>query len=319
MARRDQCLGGGNAHLARRAEILEPRPLHRAAQIARDDFAPRRHSDIVEHRLAPMAVFGRMDGGDFEAIFFASRQQHHDDRRGDFLGDDQQRPAAFLDQREDAIEFVDRLNLMIGHQNKGIIEHDLHPLDVGDHVVREIAALETHAFDDFQSRLHRCAEFDGDNAVIAGALERLRHHLAKLGVIGGDAGDGAQTLGAVEARGRTLKRQDRFFNRQFQAFNQFDGIGALRQEGQTVLHHDIGEHGRGGGAIAGDLVGLLGNFAQHLRAHILERAFQLDFAGDAHAVARDDRRADWTIHYRVHAFGAERARHRTGQFGDAAA
>ena len=45
------------------------------------------------------------------------------------------------------------LNFVIGHQDERVVENDLHPLDIGDHVMREIAALEGHALDDFQRRL----------------------------------------------------------------------------------------------------------------------------------------------------------------------
>ena len=42
----------------------------------------------------------------------------------------------------------------------------------------------------------------------------------------------------------------------------------------------LGEHGRGGGAVAGDVVGLGGDFLDELGAHVLERVVELDFLGD---------------------------------------
>ena len=50
-----------------------------------------------------------------------------------------------------------------------------------------------------------------------------------------------------------------------------------------------GEHGRGGGAVAGEIVGLLRDFAHHLRAHVLELVFELDLLGDGDAVLGDAR------------------------------
>ena len=112
-----------------------------------------------------------MDGGDLEVVFLTPRQQHHDHRRRHFLRNDQQRPAALLDERENAAQLIDRLYFLIGHQDVGVVENDLHPLDVRHHVMRKIAALESHAFDHFQRRLDGRSELDCDDAVIAGALE----------------------------------------------------------------------------------------------------------------------------------------------------
>ena len=56
----------------------------------------------------------------------------------------------------------------------------------------------------------------------------------------------------------------------------------------------LGEHGRGGGAVAGDVVGLRGDFAHHLGAHVLELVVELDLLGDGDAVLGDARRAEAT-------------------------
>ena len=119
--------------------------------------------------------------------------------RRNLLRNDQQRPTALFDQREDAVQLIDRLDLVVRHQDKRIVEHDLHPLDIGHHVMREIAPLERHAFDDFERRLDGRPELDRDDAVVAGALERLRDHLAQRRVVGRDAGYRAKVLAAVEA------------------------------------------------------------------------------------------------------------------------
>src|SRR5213593_4099144 len=49
-----------------------------------------------------------------------------------------------------------------------------------------------------------------------------------------------------------------------------DGLDAF-----TINH--LRENGGGGGAVAGDIGGLAGDFADHLRAHVLERVFEFDF------------------------------------------
>src|SRR4029434_7781802 len=56
-------------------------------------------------------------------------------------------------------------------------------------------------------------------------------------------------------------------------------------------HDCLSQHSRGCGAVAGQIVGLLRDFAHHLGAHVLELVLKLDFLGDRHAVLGDARRA----------------------------
>ena len=71
-----------------------------------------------------------------------------------------------------------------------------------------------------------------------------------------------------------------------------------------------GEHGRGGGAVAGNVVGLRGDLAHHLRAHVLELVFELDLLGDGDAVLGDARRAVGLVEHDVAALRTERHLHR---------
>ena len=207
----------------------------------------------------------------------------------------------FSIERENASQLVDRLYFLVGHQDVRIVENDLHPLDIRHHVMRKIASLESHAFDHFQRRLDGRSELDRDDAMVAGALEGFRDDPAELSVIGRDAGDGPKALSAIEAPGRALERLDSLVDSQFKSLDQFHGIGALGKQRKPVLHEEIGEHGGGGGSVPRDFIGLLGDFSENLSAHILEWAFELDLAGDADAVTRDDWCADRAVHHRVHA------------------
>jgi hypothetical protein len=60
----------------------------------------------------------------------------------------------------------------------------------------------------------------------------------------------------------------------------------------AFLNDGLGQNRCRGGAVTGDVVGLGGNFAQHLRAHVLELVFQFDFLGDGNAVLGDARCAE---------------------------
>ena len=52
------------------------------------------------------------------------------------------------------------------------------------------------------------------------------------------------------------------------------------------------QDGRGGGAVAGDVAGLLGDRVHELGAHVLEGIGQVDFLGDGDAVLGDGRAAE---------------------------
>jgi hypothetical protein len=84
------------------------------------------------------------------------------------------------------------------------------------------------------------------------------------------------------------------------------------------LHDGRGQHGRGGGAVAGSIGRLGGDFAHHLGAHVLELVLKLDFLGDGDAVLGDAGSAERLVEHDVAALGAERHLHRVVENIDAA-
>ena len=56
-------------------------------------------------------------------------------------------------------------------------------------------------------------------------------------------------------------------------------IAAGGDVAQPFLEDRPGQHGGGGGAVAGDVRGLRGDFVDQLGAHVLEAVFQFDFLG----------------------------------------
>ena len=88
---------------------------------------------------------------------------------------------------------------------------------------------------------------------------------------------------------------------------------------EAFVEDRFGQHGGGGGAVAGDVAGLGGDFADHAGAHVLVLVFQLDLLGDGDAVLGDGRRAEALLQDDVAALGPERHLDGAGQLGDAAA
>ena len=95
-------------------------------------------------------------------------------------------------------------------------------------------------------------------------------------------------------------------------------VGAGGHVAQALGDDRLGEHGRGGGAVAGDVVGLGGGFLEQLGAHVLEGVLQLDFLGHGHAVVGDGRGAILAVERHVAALRPQRRLHRVGDGVDAA-
>ena len=72
-------------------------------------------------------------------------------------------------------------------------------------------------------------------------------------------------------------------------------VGAGRDVLQAGADDRLGEHGRGGGAVAGDVVGRRGDLAHELGALVLEDVLDLDLTSDGDAVVRDRRGAELLV------------------------
>ena len=90
----DHGLVRGDAHLPGAAEIPERNGIDPAAEVARDHPPAGDDREILQHRLAPVAVFRRMDGGDARAALLVPADQADHAGGRHLLGDDQQRTPA---------------------------------------------------------------------------------------------------------------------------------------------------------------------------------------------------------------------------------
>ena len=183
--------------------------------------------------------------------------------------------------------------LLLVDEDIGVLELNRHLLGIGDEVGREIAAIELHALDDIELRLGALGLLDGDDALIADLLHRLGNHLADCGVaIGGDGADLGDFLGGLNLLGARLDVLHDGENGEIDAALEVHRVHAGGNRFGALADDRGGEHGRGGGAVAGEVVGLRGHLAHHLGAHVLELVGELDLLGDGDAVLGDARRAE---------------------------
>jgi hypothetical protein len=95
-------------------------------------------------------------------------------------------------------------------------------------------------------------------------------------------------------------------------------VGAGGDRLYAFTEDRLGKNGSGGGAVTGHVAGLAGDFANHLRAHVLQRVLQFDFLGDSDAVLGDERRTEFLFNHHVAALGAKSYLDGVGQNIDAA-
>ena len=189
----------------------------------------------------------------------------------------------------------------------GVLQFGDHLLRVGDEIGREIAAIELHALDDVEFGLGGLGLLDRDDALVADFLHRLGDHFAdRLVAVGRDRADLGDFLRSLHLLGALFDVLDDGRHRDVDAPLEVHRIDARSHQFEALAHDRGGQHRCGGRAVSGQVVGLGGDFAHHLRAHVLELVLKLDFLGDGHAVLGDARRAVGFVEDDVAALGAER-------------
>ena len=125
------------------------------AEIFGDGLAAGEDGDVLQHGFAAVAEARSLDGRDLQRA-----AQLVDDEGGerfafDVLSDDEERLAALGDLLEQREQVFHRADFLFVDQDVGVLQNGFHALGIGDEVRREIAAVELHAFDDFELGFER--------------------------------------------------------------------------------------------------------------------------------------------------------------------
>src|ERR1700720_1865174 len=306
-------------HLLGATEHGERDVLHLDAEIFRDRLTAGQHRDVLQHRLAAIAEARRLHSGNLEAATEAVDDQRGQSLAFDVFRDDDEGLAGLHHGFQERKQFVQVGELLLVDQDVGVIEFDAHLVGVGDEVGRDVAAVELHAFDDVEFGFERLGFLNRDDAFIADLLHGVGEELADFRVaVGRDGAD----LGDFLVRGHLLGVLDEIGDHGF--YSQVDTaleIHRVHAGGNRLgafPDDRSGQYGRGGGAVAGSIGRLGGDFAHHLRAHVLELVVKLDFLGDGDAVLGDAGSAERLVEHDVAALGAERHLDGVGEDVDAA-
>ena len=136
--------------------------------------------------------------------------------------------------------------------------------------------------------------------------------------VGGNGGDLLDFFLVLDLLGDLVELGHGGFDGLVDAALDADGVGAGGDELQAFAINRFGQNRRRGGAVAGGVAGLAGDFADHLGAHVFIGVFQFDFLGHRHAVLGDGGGAEFFVDDHVAALGSERGDDRLGEFLDAA-
>src|SRR5207249_8246599 len=129
-----------------------------------------------------------------------------------------------------------------------------------------------------------------DGPVFADFVHGIGDDFADGGIpVGGHGGHLLDFFFFLHLLGDAVELLDGGFHGLVDAALNADGVGPRGDKLQALAIDRLGQDGGGGGAIAGGVAGLAGDFADHLGAHILIRVFQFDFLGHGDAVFGDGR------------------------------
>src|SRR5260370_1199315 len=178
---------------------------------------------------------------------------HHQGRQGlalNVLSDDQQRLAHFGRLFEQRQQILHRADLLLVDQDVHVLEYAFHTLRVSHKVGRQVSAVKLHAFDHFEGRLHRLGFLDGDDAILTDLLHRFGDDAAHLLVgVGTDCAHLRDHV-ALHLAGEPLDLSNGNFDCLINAAFERHRARACGNRSHTLTEDCLGQHGRGGGAIA---------------------------------------------------------------------
>src|SRR5262249_13590385 len=298
-------------HLLGTAKHIDRHVLKLDTEISGDHGAASQDRDIFQHRLTSVAEARRFHGSNLEAATQLVYDKGGECLAFDILGNNEEWFASLHHRLKERQQFVEGRKFLFIDQDIRVFHFNPHLVGVRNKVWRDIAAVELHTFDHFELGLERLRLFDGNNPLVAHFLHGLGNKAADLGVaVGRDRTDLRDLLVRGHLFGVLLQVLDHCLDGAIDAAFEVHRVHPGRDTFGAFLDDCVSENGRGGGAIAGLLGGLRSDFADHLRAHVLELVLKLDLLGDGDAVLGDARRAERLIEHHIAALGAKSYAHR---------
>ena len=186
------------------------------------------------------------------------------------------------------------------YENVCVFKNALHIFSIGDKVGREIAFVELHAFDNVEGGFDCLGFFNRYCAVFADLVHGFGNDVANFLVpVGGHGGNLPDFLAVLYSLGILGK----LFNSRVDSF--VDAALYKYRVAQAFAVDGLRQNSRSCSAVAGVVGSLVGDFLDHLGAHIFKGVFKLDFFRNAYAVLCYQGSAVFFVDYDIAAFRAE--------------
>ena len=201
------------------------------------------------------------------------------------------------------------------NENEAIIELADHLGGAIDEVGGDVALVELHTVDETHGRFGRLPFLNSDHAILAHLLQGLSEQIAdRAVVVGTDSPNLRHFFGTLHLLCHLREAADGSRHGLLNSPAHSHWIAASSHHAGALAENRPGEHGRGGGAVAGEIGGLGGNFVHELRAHVFEGILQINLLAHSHAVFRDGGTTKRLVDDDVAPGGAHRHRYGAGQF-----
>src|SRR6266567_1929472 len=226
------------------AEIVEPGVLELEAQFFGDHLTRGDRRHVREQVLTPVAEARGLDRAHLQRATQLVDHQRRERLSFDVLGDDEQRLTRLRHLLEHGEQVLHGGDLLVVHENVGILEHRFHLLGIGDEVRRQVAAVELHPVHRLERGLEALRLLDRDHAVLAHLLHRVGDLVADfLVAVGGDGADLRDLLPAFGGRGDLLQLLHYQLDRLVDAALQRHRVGARGDRLQALAEDRLRQHG----------------------------------------------------------------------------
>ena len=169
----------------------------------------------------------------------------------------------------------------------------------------DVAAVELHTLDHLDIGAEALPFLNLDYAIATDLVHGIGNEVADLLILGRNAGYLGHAVAALDGRGQLVDALNHQLRRLLDAFLDDHRVGPGGDHVHPLHDHRVGQHHAGGGAVAGDVVGLGGDLLEQLRAHVFEAVLELDVASDRDSIVGDHRAAVLLVQDDIAAVGAK--------------
>ncbi len=176
-----------------------------------------------------------------------------------------------------------------------------------------IALVDLHTFDILGLEVDAAGLLNGDDAIFTNAVHHIGDEITNLLIGGGDRGNLCNLFFALNGDSDRADIFNNCLGALVDTVFELHGVGAGGEVLQAFVDDGLSQHGRGGGAITGDIIGPGGGFFEQLRTHVLKGVLKLNFFGNGHAIMRNGGCAKFFVEGNVATLWSKRRLDGTGQ------